>query len=115
MAGKKSFKDALNPAMQFISTPEPEPEETPAAPAEERPRKRRPSAAPEKPLRASNAPEGFKVDPRFIEKKTRRLQLLLRPSLFEKLKARAEAEGLSVNELTDILLEDALSDQKKRR
>ena len=99
MAGKKSFKDALNPAMQFISTPEPE--EAPAAP--------------EKPLRASDAPEGFKVDPRFIEKKTRRLQLLLRPSLFERLKARAEAEGLSVNELTDILLEDALSDQKKRR
>lgn len=127
MAGKKSFRDALNPAMQFISTPEAsEPEPLPFTPIPgEQPVKRasapqtkkrgRPSAAPEKPLKASDAPEGYRVNPAFIEKKTRRLQLLMRPSLYDRLKAKAEAEGLSVNEVTDILLEEALSDQRKRR
>lgn len=95
MASKKNFKTALNPAAQFISIPE----------AQEEPRL---SAAPER-LRASQAPEGYKVNPAYIEKKTRRLQLLMRPSLYDKLKSRAEAEGQSVNEMIDTLLEDALS------
>lgn len=95
MASKKSFKAALNPAAQFISIPETQEEPTP-------------SAAPER-LKASAAPEGYKVNPAYIEKKTRRLQLLMRPSLYDRVKARAEAEGQSVNEMIDTLLEDALS------
>lgn len=94
MASKKSFKTALNPAAQFISIPEAQEEPTP-------------SAAPER-LGAFEAPEGYKVNPAYIEKKTRRLQLLMRPSLYDRLKAKAEAEGQSVNEMIDILLEDAL-------
>lgn len=96
MASKKSFKTALNPAAQFISIPEAEVQEEPTRPV-----------SPER-LRSSEAPEGYKVNPAYIEKKTRRLQLLMRPSLYDKLKARAQAEGQSVNEMIDTILEDAL-------
>lgn len=84
MAAKKSFVDALNPALQFISATDQDTIPTP--------------------------PEGYRLDPRFIEKKTRRLQLLLRPSIYEKLKARADAEGQSVNEFIDHLLEATLKE-----
>jgi hypothetical protein len=79
---KKSFKDNLTPAMQFISTP-----------VEERPQIDAP-------------PEGYKVNPLYIEKKSKRLQLLIQPSLYSKIKARADREGRSVNELIHSILED---------
>ena len=90
--GKKSFKDNLNPAMQFISAPiEAEPEERPR---------------PDKP------PEGYKLNPLYIEKKSRRLQLLIQPSLFGKVKARADREGKSVNELIHSILEDETREEQ---
>lgn len=100
-----SFKDkaekrkasASNPAMMFISQPE-------AAPEAEEPKKRsrKAQATPlqaEKPMRA---PQGR-------EAKTRRLQLLLTPSLYEAVKERADSEGLSVNETISELLQQALN------
>ena len=42
------------------------------------------------------------------ETKSRRLQLLIRPSLHAKLRARAAKEGKSVNELINELLEDSV-------
>ncbi len=68
MAGKKSFKTQLNPAMQFIS------------PQEES-------------VKTTDAPEGYKANPLFVETKSRPLQLLLQPSLYERIKARATARG----------------------
>ena len=50
---------------------------------------------------AKRAPQGR-------EAKTRRLQLLLTPSLYEAVKERAEAEGISVNETISELLQTAL-------
>ena len=90
----KSFKgdiDPLNPAMQYISTATAEP--APITMPDEKPGK---------------PPEGFKVNPFYIETKTRRVQLLLQPSLYEKIKARAETEDISVNELVHYLLENSL-------
>ena len=87
---KKSFKQQINPAMQFI-TPQEEP-----------------GKATETPAKATDAPEGYKVNPLYIETKSRRLQLLVQPSLYEAIKARATAEGLSVNELVHTLLEDVV-------
>lgn len=90
MAQKKSFKADLNPAMQFISTPTEETvtrEDTP---------------------RAKEAPEGYKVNPLYIETKSKRLQLLVQPSLLEKLRSKAKAEGRSVNNLVHSILEEAL-------
>lgn len=82
---KKSFKD--NPALHFITTKETDLEAEPAA---DQPQQR--------PQEAARPPAGYKVDPRYIEKKTTRLQLVLQPSLMERVRAAAKASGLSVNE-----------------
>lgn len=88
MANKKSFLGQIdNPAELFISTPQ-EPEPRPAAPAK--------------------APEGYKLNPQYIETRSKRLQLLVQPSLLEKLKAKAKDEGRSVNDLVHTILEEAL-------
>ena len=103
---KKTFTQQLdtaqlNPALQFISTP--------AAPA--RDREREPAQAAPAPARPQQpvqpAPEGYRVNPMYIEKKSRRLQLLLRPSVYEAVKARAMGEGVSVNDLINTILEEA--------
>ena len=80
---KKSFTNNLNPAMSFISSP-----------VEEQPTLAKP-------------PEGYKLNPLYLEKKSRRLQLLVQPSLFNKIKARADREEKSMNELVHSILEDA--------
>lgn len=91
MAQKKSFKADLNPAMQFISTPTEDERETTTATA--------------------STPEGYKVNPLYIEKRSKRLQLLVQPSLYDKIKAQADAEGCSVNDLIHRVLEDAVNDR----
>lgn len=79
---KKSFKDSIgNPAMQFISTPVAE---------------------------APEAPEGYKVNPLYVETKSKRVQLLVKPSTVEKLRARATAEGRSLNDLINSILEESI-------
>ena len=44
----------------------------------------------------------------YIEKKNRRVQLLIQPSLYNKIKTRADTEGKSVNEVVNSILESAL-------
>jgi hypothetical protein len=44
-------------------------------------------------------PEGYKVDYRYVETKSSRLSLLVRPSLRAKAEEVAEAEGISLTEL----------------
>lgn len=78
---KKTFKDQLNPAMQFITT------ESAAA--------------------TVAAPEGYKPNPQYIEKKSKRLQLLIQPSLYEKIKEKARKEGKSVNDTINGILQEA--------
>jgi hypothetical protein len=84
---KKSFKDDINPAMRFISQP------TIEAPIDRK---------------KETAKEGYKLNPLYVETKSRRLQLLLQPSLYEKIKARSQHEGKSINELVRFILEGAL-------
>lgn len=93
MAQKKSFKADLNPAMQFISTPTEETATREGAPAT---------------TTISPAPDGYKVNPLYIETKSKRLQLLIQPSLLGKLKGKAKADGRSVNDLVHSILEEAL-------
>lgn len=88
---KKSFKD--NPALQFIS----------AADEQE---------APQATPNTAKAPAGYKVNPLYVETKSRRLQLVLQPSLFERVKARATASGLSVNEYIHQLLDEATREEQ---
>ena len=81
---KKDFSNIATPALQFISNQE-----------KQDPKK-------------ETAPEGYKVNPAYIEKKSRRLQLLMQPSLYDLLKSRALEEGTSVNNLIHELLEKAV-------
>ena len=48
---------------------------------------------------APNIPEGYKLVP--TETKSKRLQLLITPSLQEKLRDLSKAEGLSINEIAN--------------
>jgi len=102
MASKKSFKADINPAMQFISQPE-------EAPQEEATVTNSLTQSDTTPPTLKGAiPSGFKPNPLYIETKSRRLQLLVQPSLYDRLKARATQEGKSINELVNSFLEDGL-------
>lgn len=98
MAKKKSFID--NPALQFISTAEPE---------ETRQEEREISTPQAKP--AEKPPEGYKINPLYVETKSRRLQLVLQPSLYDRVKEGAAAAGLSVNEYVHQILDNATREE----
>lgn len=98
MAKKKSFIGE-NPALQFISTAE-----TETQPAEREP-------MPAQPKPSQKPPKGYKLNPLYVETKSRRLQLVLQPSLYDKVKAGAAAAGLSVNEYVHQILENATREE----
>ena len=95
----KSFKDriqqkAANPTLQFITPPE-----------EEKPRRETRAKKEEKPapLPAQRALPQYGE-----ETKSRRLQLLLTPSLYDGIKEEAQQRHTSVNELINTILKDAI-------
>lgn len=98
MAKKKSFIGE-NPALQFISTAE----------TETRQEERELPASQAKP--AEKPPEGYKLNPLYVETKSRRLQLVLQPSLYDRVKAGAAAAGLSVNEYVHQILDTATREE----
>ena len=61
---------------------------------------------------SERAPEGMKLNPeyiqKYIEKRTRRVQIVLQPSLYERAKAKAESCGKSFNDYIHELLENAV-------
>ena len=77
---KKDFK--TNPVMNFISQESIDKVE----------------GKPEKKPGKKKAPEGYKPNPEYIEVKSRRVQILLQPSIHEAIKAKAKAESISTNE-----------------
>lgn len=83
MAKKKDF--TANPAMSFIS-----PESIEAVDG-------KPATNPRGKKR-KKAPEGYKPNPEYIETKSKRVQILIQPSVHEAVKAKAKAEGISTNE-----------------
>lgn len=97
MATKKTFKDSMeNPAELFITTKKPAETATEAGTLQGK---------------LPKAPEGYHINPLYIENKSRRLQLLVKPSIVDKLKERAKRENTSVNDLVNILLEEALREE----
>lgn len=52
------------------------------------------------------APAGYKPNPEYIETKSKRVQILIQPSVHDKLKAIAKAENTSVNEIINIALRE---------
>lgn len=135
MPKKKSF--IQNPAELFISgageqpqQPDTAPETQPEAqepptirlPGTEAPRAETTAPAATEPrtvtlqyTQPEQPPEGYKFNPRFIEKKTKRFNALLKPSLFERVKAAAEETGLSVNDLINQTLEAAFPEKAGER
>lgn len=95
---KKSFKD--NPALQFISAvPDAPREQIPAAAPAVQPQKK---AAPT--VRRASLPDrgpGF-------EAKSKRLNLLIRPSLFHSLTRAAQEKGISTNDLIHQILDSSV-------
>lgn len=59
-------------------------------------------------LKFASVPEGYKLNPKYIEKRTKRIQLVVQPSLYDKLKAAADAAGLSLNEYANQAFLDKL-------
>lgn len=82
MAKKKDF--TANPAMNFISPESIEKVEG---------KKKATSSKGKK-----KTPAGYKLNPEYIETKSKRVQLLVQPSVYEAVKAKAKAEGISTNE-----------------
>lgn len=89
-AKKKTFKEDINPVMKFIS----QPEDQEAAPDPEK----------------LEAPEHYKRNPLYIEKRDIRLALLVTVSLKEKLTAAAAARKTSINDLVNTILDEALKE-----
>lgn len=54
-------------------------------------------------------PDGYKPNPEYCEKKSRRLQVVLTPSLYTMLKNKSEMTETSVNELVNIAIERLVS------
>ena len=115
MTTKKSFKRS-EPALAFISGAEEEASRPPKAKSTSKPAKKATATAPKSPKAKpttkdrEGAPEGYKLAPQYIETKSKRVQLLIQPSLYEEIRDRAEAEGLSVNEEIHNLLRQALGE-----
>jgi hypothetical protein len=86
MAKSKSFKSDTNPAMSFIS------QESIDKVDGKQEGATTPTGGKKK------APEGYKPNPEYIETKSKRVQLLVQPSVYEAVKAKAKANGISTNE-----------------
>ena len=90
---KKSFADA-NPAMAFISTAEKSEDFALTQPTKEELEAKESNGVP------------MKKNPEFIETKSKRVQMLMQPSLYNSIKEEAEKEGVSVNEMMHEILKN---------
>ena len=113
---KKSFKDAPTAAAMFISTEqEPQPvkvtiTEEPAEPLHITAPVTYSSWPAQAAAGTATPPQGYKANPAYIETKSKRVQLLMQPTLHARVKAAAEAQGLSFNDLVHRILEDAVKE-----
>lgn len=102
---KKSFlnvqkpKESENPAMAFISQESVEAVDGKKDPATPK------ATTGEKP------PKGYKLNPLYIETKSKRVQLVVQPSLYDRIKAASEAAGLSFNEYCHRVLDEATKEE----
>ena len=90
---KKSFTDA-NPAMAFISTAKPAEDFALTQPIEEELEAKESNGVP------------MKKNPEFIETKSKRVQMLMQPSLYDAVKKEAKDKNISVNEMMHEILKN---------
>jgi len=102
MASKKNIINRDNPALSFISSASAELEEpvkeTPSAPAK--------TTTPKATKEEEATPEGYYLNPKYIEKK-QRYNICFKPSFKEQADKRAEELGLSFSAyLEKLIIED---------
>lgn len=90
---RKSFTDA-NPAMAFISTAKEQEEFALTQPTKEELEAKESNGVP------------MKKNPEYLETKSKRVQMLMQPSLYNSIKEEAEKEGISVNEMMHTILKN---------
>lgn len=120
---KKTFTDKIqqkaNPTLQFIYQPQPyqedqnKPKEFICHPEPYQRPQDKTQPVEESPERTSSTPkkrtQARRAQPQFDEEtKSRRLQLLITPSLYEAIKAKATQERRSINDLINSILSDAV-------
>lgn len=107
MANKKSFIDNMDgladPTMNFISKKSTEQKTEPT----------REDTTQDFRQHVGKPPAGYKINPMYIETKSRRLQLLIQPSLHEALKEKARREHNSVNDVIHTILQEAIRKEKE--
>lgn len=91
---KKSFADA-NPAMAFISTAENTEDFALTQPTKE-----------ELEAKENSSSVPMKRNPEYIETKSKRVQMLMQPSLYDAIKKEAKAKAISVNEMMHEILKN---------
>ena len=98
---KKSFADA-NPAMAFISTAKEQEDFALTQPTKEELE----AKLDPKPLNKVSNGVPMKKNPEYLETKSKRVQMLMQPSLYNSIKEEAEKEGISVNEMMHTILKN---------
>lgn len=96
MTTKKNTFKKDNPALSFMTPVE---EEEATVDVEE---------TVVRPVKKNEAPEGYKLNPEYIETKSKRVQLLLQPSTVEAIKSLASKRGLSMNEAINEAIQEYL-------
>lgn len=113
---KKDFTKN-NPALAFISGTEEANEIQETSKEESGAKKKTPAKKPTAkkttaPKKAPGTPPpGYKVNPQFIEKKSQRLNLLIQPSVLNRLKKMAKKNKTSVNETINQLIIEKLESE----
>lgn len=103
---KKSFlnisdeNELDNPAMAFIS------EES----IQEKEKKTQDAEIKVNDINLETPPKGYKKNPLYVETKSKRVQLILQPSLHKKIKIASKKVGLSLNEYAHRVFEAATKD-----
>jgi len=108
---KKSFINSENPALQFISLPTEQLEEVAETIEESQTDTPKPNEMNNTKFTTeeipTEPPHGYKLNPLYVETKSKRLQLIMQPSLLAKIKDTAKNKGLSVNEYVHQVLTEA--------
>lgn len=98
---RKSFTDA-NPAMAFISTAKEQEDFALTQPTKEELE----AKLDPKPLNKVSNGVPMKKNPEYLETKSKRVQMIMQPSLYNSIKEEAEKEGISVNEMMHTILKN---------
>lgn len=98
MLKKKSFVDKDNPALRFLSAVNGGDSSDNECARETEHQEKSPVGR-------------CKPNPLYVETKSRRLQLMLQPSVYNRIRANAHASGLSVNEYCHQILDNATNSE----